>query len=223
MVLPEEFGWPQDIGALGILDGSRLPEADLGCGTQAMSPIVQAQRIVPIRDSPAGRARTVPQPRGWFRGDALGERRRGCSVRSDGGDAGGQMWAVLYDDGMSLTTASERIARSLAEAERQRGRRVTVRRLDDAETHPRGVEKPARPGERVAKVRSGREAPISRRYRARAGRWGAPAACRSRSRSARRSGSRGPNRSASPGRPPHPNRLPHLNRHRPWNRCRPWS
>lgn len=55
------------------------------------------------------------------------------------------MWAVLYDDGMSLTTASERIARSLAEAERQRGRRVTVRRLEDVETHPRGTEKPARP------------------------------------------------------------------------------
>lgn len=56
----------------------------------------------------------------------------------------GQMWAVLYDGGMSLTTAIERIARSLAEAERQRGRRVTVRRLDDVETHPRGVEKPVR-------------------------------------------------------------------------------
>jgi wax ester synthase-like acyl-CoA acyltransferase family protein len=28
MVLPEEFGWPQDIGALGILDGSHLLEAD---------------------------------------------------------------------------------------------------------------------------------------------------------------------------------------------------
>ena len=55
------------------------------------------------------------------------------------------MWAVVYDDGMSLTTASERIARSLAEAERQRGRRVTVRRLEDVETHPRGTEKPARP------------------------------------------------------------------------------
>jgi hypothetical protein len=55
------------------------------------------------------------------------------------------MWAVLYDDGMSLTTASERIARSLAEAERQRGRRVTVRRLDDVETHPCGAEKPVRP------------------------------------------------------------------------------
>ena len=68
----------------------------------------------------------------------------GCSVRGDGGDEA-QMWAVLYDDGMSLTTASERIARSLAEAERQRGRRVAVRRLDDAETDPRGVEKPVRP------------------------------------------------------------------------------
>jgi hypothetical protein len=49
----------------------------------------------------------------------------------------GQVWAVLYDGGMSLTTANERIARSLAEAERQRGHRVTVRRLDDIETHPR--------------------------------------------------------------------------------------
>jgi hypothetical protein len=58
------------------------------------------------------------------------------------------MWAVLYDDGMSLTTASEQIARILAEAERQRGRRVTVQRLDDAETPPRGVEKPDRPPER---------------------------------------------------------------------------
>jgi diacylglycerol O-acyltransferase len=28
MVLPDDFGWPQDIGALGILDGSRLLEAD---------------------------------------------------------------------------------------------------------------------------------------------------------------------------------------------------
>ena len=42
------------------------------------------------------------------------------------------MWAVLYDDGTSLTTVSEPIARGLAEAERQRGHRVTVRRLDDA-------------------------------------------------------------------------------------------
>jgi hypothetical protein len=49
---------------------------------------------------------------------------------------------------MSLTTDSEWMARSLAEAERQRGRRVTVRRLDDVETHPRDVEKPARPPRR---------------------------------------------------------------------------
>jgi diacylglycerol O-acyltransferase / wax synthase len=28
MVLPDDFGWPQDIGALGILDGSRLLEPD---------------------------------------------------------------------------------------------------------------------------------------------------------------------------------------------------
>ena len=41
------------------------------------------------------------------------------------------MWVVLYDDGTSLTTVSEPIARSLAEAERQRGHRVTIRRLDD--------------------------------------------------------------------------------------------
>src|SRR6476469_9100645 len=41
------------------------------------------------------------------------------------------MWAVLYADGTSLTTVSEPIARSLAEAERQRGHRVTIRRLDD--------------------------------------------------------------------------------------------
>jgi outer membrane biosynthesis protein TonB len=41
------------------------------------------------------------------------------------------MWAVLYDDGTSLTTVSEPIARSLAEAERQRGHRVTIRCLDD--------------------------------------------------------------------------------------------
>ena len=55
------------------------------------------------------------------------------------------MWAVMYDDGTSLTTASERIARSLAEAERQRGRRVTVRHSDDVETYPRGMEEPADP------------------------------------------------------------------------------
>jgi len=46
---------------------------------------------------------------------------------------------------MSLTTASEWAARSLAGAERQRGRRVKVRRLDDVHTHPRGAEKPAGP------------------------------------------------------------------------------
>jgi hypothetical protein len=47
------------------------------------------------------------------------------------------MWAVLYDDGTSLTTVSEPIARSLAEAERQRGHRATIRRLDDdADTAP---------------------------------------------------------------------------------------
>ena len=47
------------------------------------------------------------------------------------------MWAVLYDDGTSLTTVSEPIAHSLAEAERQRGHRVTVQRLDDdADTGP---------------------------------------------------------------------------------------
>jgi hypothetical protein len=85
---------------------------------------------------------------GWFRGDALRGRRGGYSVRSDGEDED-QMWAVLYDDGMSLTTASERIAHSLAEAERQRGHRVTVRRLDDVESHPRGAEKPAHPPERA--------------------------------------------------------------------------
>jgi hypothetical protein len=62
------------------------------------------------------------------------------------------MWAVLYDDGMSLTTVSEPIARSLAEAERQRGRRVTVRRLDDVQTRPRGAEMPADPSGRARDV-----------------------------------------------------------------------
>src|SRR5215471_3357288 len=81
---------------------------------------------------------------GWFAAVPFVSAGDVISVRSDGGGEG-QMWAVLYDDGMSLTTASERIARSLAEAEGQRGRRVTVRRLDDVETHPRGAEKPARP------------------------------------------------------------------------------
>lgn len=51
------------------------------------------------------------------------------------------MWAVLYENGMSLTTASEETAQSLAQAEYRRGRLVTVRRLDDAEEHPRSTEK----------------------------------------------------------------------------------
>lgn len=57
------------------------------------------------------------------------------------------MWAVLYDDGTSLTTVSEPIAHSLAEAERQRGRRVTVRRLDDDVD---GEPEPIRPAGRMA-------------------------------------------------------------------------
>ena len=56
-----------------------------------------------------------------------------------------QAWAVVYDDGMSLTTASEQIARTLAEAERQRGSNVTVRRVDDAEARPRAAETPVVP------------------------------------------------------------------------------
>ena len=57
------------------------------------------------------------------------------------------MWAVLYDDGTSLTTVSEPIAHSLAEAERQRGRHVTVRRLDDdADGAPEPEADSARPG-----------------------------------------------------------------------------
>jgi hypothetical protein len=65
-------------------------------------------------------------------------------VRSDEGDEA-QVWAVQYDDGMSLTTASERVAHRLAEAERQRGHRVTVRRLNSTEPHPRAAEKAAEP------------------------------------------------------------------------------
>src|SRR5689334_5875843 len=62
------------------------------------------------------------------------------------------MWAVLYDDGTSLTTVSEPIARSLAEAERERGHRVTIRRLDDdadgaPETEPEAEPEPIRPAE----------------------------------------------------------------------------
>jgi len=56
------------------------------------------------------------------------------------------MWAVLYDDGTSLTTASEPIAHSLAEAERQRGHRVTVRHLDDVAD---SVPEPALPPEPI--------------------------------------------------------------------------
>jgi hypothetical protein len=52
------------------------------------------------------------------------------------------MWAVLYDDGTSLTTVSEPIARSLAEAERQRGHRVTIRHLDDADSAPESEPEP---------------------------------------------------------------------------------
>jgi outer membrane biosynthesis protein TonB len=59
------------------------------------------------------------------------------------------MWAVLYDDGTSLTTVSEPIARSLAEAERQRGHRVTIRRLDDADRAPEPD--PISPAERYAR------------------------------------------------------------------------
>jgi outer membrane biosynthesis protein TonB len=64
-------------------------------------------------------------------------------VRSDDEDTG-QAWAVVYDNGMSLTTASEQIARTLAEAERQRGSNVTVRRVD-AEARPRAAETPVVP------------------------------------------------------------------------------
>lgn len=46
------------------------------------------------------------------------------------------MWAVVYENGMSLTIASEQTAHSLAQAERDRGRGATVRRLDDVVTHP---------------------------------------------------------------------------------------
>jgi hypothetical protein len=54
------------------------------------------------------------------------------------------MWAVLYEDGMSLTTASELIARSLAEAERQRGHHVTLRRLDEPVPAPEPAVAPDR-------------------------------------------------------------------------------
>ncbi len=69
------------------------------------------------------------------------------------------MWAVLYDDGTSLTTVSEPIARSLAEAERQRGHRVTVRRLDDdADSAPEPVRR-AEPSARPEPVSESEPAP----------------------------------------------------------------
>ena len=64
------------------------------------------------------------------------------------------MWAVLYDDGTSLTTVSEPIARSLAEAERQRGHHVTIRRLDDdadGTPEPEPEPEPIRRAERSAR------------------------------------------------------------------------
>lgn len=54
------------------------------------------------------------------------------------------MWAVVYENGMSLTIASEQTARSLAQAERDRGRIVSVRHVDDVVTHPGSAEKAAR-------------------------------------------------------------------------------
>lgn len=54
------------------------------------------------------------------------------------------MWAVVYENGMSLTIASEQTARSLAQAERDRGRIVSVRRVDDVVTHPGSAEEAAR-------------------------------------------------------------------------------
>ncbi len=63
------------------------------------------------------------------------------------------MWAVVYENGMSLTIASEQTAESLAQAERQRGRRVTVRRLDDVET-PRAARKRPPAGPTVCRSRS---------------------------------------------------------------------
>ena len=64
------------------------------------------------------------------------------------------MWAVLYDDGTSLTTVSEPIAHSLAEAERQRGHHVTVRRLDDdvANGAPEPEPESVRPAGRLARL-----------------------------------------------------------------------
>ena len=84
-----------------------------------------------------------------FVANALREHRKGYSVRT-GRRGRGQMWAVLYDDGTSLTTVSEPIARSLAEAERQRGHRATVQRVDDiADSAPEP--EPTHQAERFAK------------------------------------------------------------------------
>ena len=49
------------------------------------------------------------------------------------------MWAVLYENGMSLTTASEQTARSLARAEHQRGRSCDCPAPGPSETHPRAT------------------------------------------------------------------------------------
>ena len=76
------------------------------------------------------------------------------------------MWAVLYDDGTSLTTVSEPIARSLAEAERQRGHRVTIRRLDDdadGAPEPEPEPEPIRPGRAVREAGADQRARTSPR------------------------------------------------------------
>ena len=130
------------------------------------------------------------------------------------------MWVVLYDDGTSLTTASERIACSLAEAERQRGRRVTVRRLDDVETHPRGTEKPARPPGRArgdGPVRPGGTDKLSvpGPSSAVAGTGSVPEPIRPAERFAR------PKPISEPEPAPHPSRSPHLDPNRPKARSQP--
>src|SRR6185437_15713998 len=84
-----------------------------------------------------------------------------ASVRSDDEDTG-RAWAVVYDNGMSLTTASEQIARTLAEAERQRGSNVTVRRVDDAEGRPRAAEKPVVPEQGRPVDQFARPGPVTR-------------------------------------------------------------
>ena len=104
------------------------------------------------------------------------------------------MWAVVYENGMSLTIASEQTARSLAQAERDRGRIVSVRRVDDVVTHPRSAEEAARQADGLPEPELIRPAaefaspePISK---------------------------------PEPTR--RPNRPHALNRHRSSNRCRPW-